>query len=81
MCYNDNHYLFIQSEQNDIIFTWLFFSYLFVYSITVTCRDDGTYHPNFKPMKVDADFSVARYASNVANELLWALEGLVKNSE
>jgi hypothetical protein len=30
-------------------------------------------------MKVDKDFSVARYASNVANELLWALEGLVEN--
>ena len=45
--------------------------------ITVTRRSDGSYHPNFKPMKVDKDFSVARYASNVANELLWALEGLV----
>jgi len=49
--------------------------------ITVTRRDDGTYRPNFKPMKVDKDFSVARYASNVANELLWALEGLVGRSE
>jgi hypothetical protein len=28
-------------------------------------------------MKVDKDFSVAKYASGVANELLWALEGLV----
>ncbi len=49
--------------------------------ITVTRRSDGSYHPNFKPMKVDKDFSVARYASNVANELLWALEGLVGRSE
>ena len=30
------------------------------------------------PMKVDKDFSAARYASGVANELLWALEGLVE---
>ncbi len=45
--------------------------------ITVTRRADGSYHPNFKPMKVSEGFSVARYASNVANELLWALEGLV----
>ena len=47
--------------------------------ITVTRRDDGTYRPNFKPMKVDAGFTVAKYASGVANELLWALEGLVGN--
>ena len=47
--------------------------------ITVTRRSDGSYHPNFKPMKVDKDFCVVRYASGVANELLWALEGLVEN--
>ena len=49
--------------------------------ITVTRHDDGTYRPNLKPMKVDKDFSVAKYASGVANELLWALEGLVGRSE
>jgi hypothetical protein len=32
-------------------------------------------------MKVDVDFSVVKYASDVANELFWALEGLVKKSE
>ena len=46
--------------------------------ITVTRRDDGSYRPNFKPMKVDADFTVAKYAAGVANELLWVLEGLIK---
>jgi len=46
--------------------------------LTVTRRADGSYHPNFKPLKVDEHFSVARYASGVANELLWALEGLIK---
>ena len=45
--------------------------------ITVTRRSDGSYHPNFKPMKVGEGFSVERYASGVGNELLWALEGLV----
>ena len=49
--------------------------------ITVTRRDDGSYRPNFKPMKVGADFTVAKYAAGVANELLWALEGLIKKSE
>ena len=46
--------------------------------ITVTRRDDGTYRPNFKPMKVGADFSVAQFSSDVANELLWALDGLIE---
>ena len=45
--------------------------------ITITRRDNGTYRPNFRPMKMDADFSVEKYATGVANELLWALEGLI----
>ena len=45
--------------------------------ITVTRRDDGTYHPNFRPIHTGPGFSVEHYASSVANELLWALEGLV----
>ena len=45
--------------------------------ITITRRFDGTYRPNFRPMKVGADFSVEKYAADVANELLWALGGLV----
>ena len=47
--------------------------------ITITRRDDGSLRPNFKPMKVGADFSVEKYAAGVANELLWALEGLVED--
>ena len=46
--------------------------------ITVTRRDDGTYHPNFRPIHTGPGFSVAQYATDVANELLWALEGLVE---
>ena len=46
--------------------------------ITVTRRDDGTYRPNFRPVKMRAGFNVERYAAGVANELLWALEGLVE---
>ena len=45
--------------------------------ITVTRRGDGTYHPNFRPIHTGPGFSVAQYATDVANELLWALEGLV----
>ena len=46
--------------------------------ITVTRRNNGTYRPNFKPMKIDADFSLDQYASSVANELLWALMDLIE---
>ena len=45
--------------------------------ITVSRRDDGTLHPNFRPIHTGKGFSVERYATGVANELLWALEGLV----
>ena len=45
--------------------------------ITIIRRDDGTYRPNFRPVSVGASFNVGRYAAGVANELLWALEGLV----
>ena len=46
--------------------------------ITVTRRDDGTYHPNFRPIHTGPGFNVEHYASSVANELLWALGGLVE---
>ena len=47
--------------------------------ITITRRDDGTYRPNFRPVKMGADFSVEKYAAGVSNELLWALEDLIEN--
>jgi hypothetical protein len=46
-------------------------------TITVTRRDDGSYSPNFRPIHTGPEFNVAQYATDVANELLWALEGLV----
>ena len=46
--------------------------------ITVTRRDDGSVHPNFKPLKIDEDFCLEQYAIGVSNELLWALEGLIE---
>ena len=45
--------------------------------ITVTRKDDGTYRPNFRPIHTGPGFNVEHYASSVANELLWALGGLV----
>ena len=46
--------------------------------ITITRRNDGSLRPNFKPMKMGPGFSPERYATAVANELMWALEGLIE---
>ena len=48
--------------------------------ITITRRDDGSYRPNFRPIHIGPNFNVERYASSVANELLWGLEGLVEEA-
>lgn len=45
--------------------------------ITITMRDDGTPRLNFKQVKIGPDFSPERYATAVANELMWALESLI----
>ena len=73
---HDAHYTFIETvspaprKRNPHVFKGKY--------ITVTRKDDGSLHPNFKPLKMDKDFSVERYAIGVSNELLWALEGLVE---
>lgn len=46
--------------------------------ITITRRDNGRLQPNFKPLKMDANFSATTYARGVANELLWGLSGLIE---
>ena len=74
----DPHYTFIETEsqrtakRNPHVYSGQF--------ITFTRRPDGSLRPNFKPMpKIDKNFSVEKYACGVANELLWALEGLIEN--
>ena len=42
-------------------------------------HDDGTLHPNFRPIHTGKGFNVEHYATGVANELLLALEGLVED--
>ena len=37
--------------------------------------------PNFNTIKTVKGFDVVRYAMAVNNELLWALDGLVEESE
>jgi hypothetical protein len=46
--------------------------------ISITRRDNGMLRLNFKPINMGADFSIDSYALGVANELMWALEGLVE---
>jgi len=70
----DPHYTFVETRP------WTMKRNPHVYDgefITVTRRSDGSYHPNFKPLKVDKNFSVARYISGVDLELHKGLEGLV----
>jgi hypothetical protein len=72
----DPHYTFVETlataaeKRNPRVYSGKY--------ITVTRRSDGSLRPNFKPIKVDKDFSVERYASGVANELFGALEGLIE---
>ena len=72
----DPHYTFVETvpmsagKRNPHVFVGKY--------ITVTRRDDGSLRPNFKPLKIDRDFSAYRYALGVFNELMWALEDLVE---
>ena len=48
--------------------------------VTVTRWDNGSLHPNFRPVKMGRGFSVDGYAIAVCNELRQALKGLVEGS-
>ena len=71
----DEHFTFVETQpwstkRNPKVFNGKY--------ISVTRQDDGTLRLNFKPLKTGEGFSVARYASGVGNEVLWALEGLIE---
>ena len=71
----DAHYTFVETlpwttKRNPHVFRGRY--------ISITRRDDGTLRPNFRPVKMDGDFSPERYAIGVSNELLWALEDLIE---
>ena len=74
----DEHFTFIETlpwtmKRNPRVYNGKF--------ISVTCRPDGSLRPNFKPLKVDDDFSVERYAFGVYRELHKGLKGLIEESE
>ena len=74
--YRDPHYTFVETihptacKRNPHVFIGKY--------ITITLNDDGSLRPNFRPMKVDDDFTVDGYALGVCNELRQALKGLVE---
>ena len=70
----DEHYTFIETlpwtqKRNPRVYAGK--------HITVTRRDDGSLRLNFKPLRIDKDFSIDSYAIGVCNDLRQALEGLV----
>jgi hypothetical protein len=71
----DEHFTFVETlpwtkKRNPRVFCGKY--------ITITRRDDGSLRPNFRPIKNWEDFNAEEYATGVANELLWALEGLIE---
>ncbi len=46
--------------------------------ITITRHENGSYRANLKPREITDGFDIDSYASEVANELMWALESLVR---
>ena len=71
----DAHYTFTEtlpwsSKRNPRLFNGKY--------ISITQQDNGSLRPNFKPLKIDKDFTVDGYALGVCNELRMALNGLVK---
>ena len=71
----DEHYTFVETvrtkkKQNPHVFVGQY--------LTITRREDGTLRPNFRPIVMDDDFTVERYAFGVYRELHKALDGLVE---
>ncbi|MBP5339593.1 MAG: hypothetical protein J6Z14_09905 [Prevotella sp.] len=70
----DAHFTFVEmaaakSKRNPHVFEGEY--------ITVTLRDDGSYHPNFKEMKMGKGFTIDRYALEVYRELRLAFTRLI----
>ncbi len=74
--YRDPHFTFVEAppsavaKRNPRLFDGKF--------ITITRKDNGELHPNFKHLEVGKGFSVDGYAIGVCNELRQALGVLVE---
>ena len=74
--YRDPHFTFVETlpwtnKRNPCLFRGK--------HISITRQDDGTLRPNFRPMKVDEQFTVDGYAFEVASEIRQALKGLIED--
>lgn len=71
----DEHFTFIETaaetygKRNPHVFVGKY--------VTITRRDDGSLHLNFRNVAMDRRFNVRKYAAGVAAELRQALSGLV----
>lgn len=74
--FHDPHYTFVETlpsgvgKRNPHVYEGRY--------ITVTRWDDGSLHPNFRPMGMGSGLTVDGYAIAVCNELRQALTGLVE---
>ncbi|MBP5514205.1 MAG: hypothetical protein J6Y04_05480 [Bacteroidaceae bacterium] len=74
--YCDPHYTFVETrptpsgKRNPRVYEGEY--------VTVTRWDDGSLHPNLRPVRIGAGFSVDAYAIAVCNEIRNALKGLVE---
>ncbi len=75
--YDDSHFTFTESAPQSRLRNPRVFSGKYV---TVTRWADGSLHPNLRPVEIGDGFDVVGYATAVANELLWALEGLIEKN-
>ena len=72
----DSHYTFIETipqtarKRNPRVFEGKY--------ITITRRDDGTFHPNFKPVNIGPGFNIEAYILCVYLEMRMATKGLVE---
>ena len=70
----EERFIFVEAverkyRRNPYVFRGRYFS--------ITRKDSGTLKLNFRPLNIKEGFSIDGFVTGVANELLWALEGLV----
>ncbi len=71
--YDDEHFTFTEEAGQSVRRNPRVFDGKYV---TITQREDGTFRPNLKPIEIGDEFDVVGFATEVGNELLWALESL-----
>lgn len=71
-----DHYLFVETDPDRQVRNPRVFNGKHV---TITCRKDGTLHPNLRQVTIGKGFNASQYAKAVADELKSAISCLVEN--